>query len=114
MKKLIFFLIISLHPLQSISDELGIISLMYHRVGEGKYPSTNVSIEMFQQHLKAIEESGLKFIQPSKFKEHILKGKKFEQRYILLTVDDSFKSFYQNAWPILKEKKNSFYNFCQY
>ena len=37
-------------------------SLMYHRVGEGKYPSTNVSIEMFQQHLKAIEESGLKFI----------------------------------------------------
>ena len=46
---------------------------MYHRVGEGKYPSTNVSIEMFQQHLKAIKESGLKFIKPSKFKEHILK-----------------------------------------
>ena len=108
MKKLIIFLIIISYPFQSISEELGVISLMYHRVGEGKYPSTNVSIEMFQQHLKAIEESGLKFIEPSKFKKHILEGKKFEQRHILLTVDDSFKSFYQNAWPLLKEKKIPF------
>ena len=66
MKKIIIFLLITFYPMQSISDELGVISLMYHRVGEGKYPSTNVSIEMFQQHLKAIEESQLKFIEPSK------------------------------------------------
>ena len=71
MKKLIIFLIIISYPFQSISEELGVISLMYHRVGEGKYPSTNVSIEMFKQHLKAIEESGLKFIEPSKFKKLI-------------------------------------------
>ena len=111
MKKLIIFLIIITYPFQSISEELGVISLMYHRVGEGKYPSTNVSIEMFQQHLKAIEESGLKFIEPSKFKKHILEGKKFEQRHILLTVDDSFKSFYQNAGSFQKKKKFLYY-FC--
>ena len=108
MKKLLIFLFVSLYSFQSISDELGVISLMYHRVGEGKYPSTNVSVEMFQQHLNAIEESGLKFIEPLKFKEQVLNGKKFTERYILLTVDDSFKSFYQNAWPILKEKKIPF------
>lgn len=108
MKKLLIFLFVSLYSFQSISDELGVISLMYHRVGEGKYPSTNVSVEMFQQHLNAIEESGLKFIEPLKFKEQVLNGKKFTERYILLTVDDSFKSFYQNAWPILREKKIPF------
>ena len=77
MKKLFIFSFLLLYSFQSISDELGVISLMYHRVGEGKYPSTNVSVEMFKQHLKAIEESRLKFIEPSKFKKKILVGEKF-------------------------------------
>ena len=108
MKKIIILFFIILYPLHSFSDEPGIISLMYHRVGEGKYPSTNVSIEMFKQHLQAIEISGLTFIEPGQFKKQILEGKPFSKRYILLTVDDAFKSFYENAWPVLKEKKIPF------
>ena len=108
MKKIIILFFIMFYPLQSFSDEPGIISLMYHRVGEGKYPSTNVSTEMFKQHLQAIETSGLIFIEPAQFKNQILEGKPFSKRYILLTVDDAFKSFYQNAWPVLKEKKIPF------
>lgn len=108
MRKIIFIFLFSFIPLQSFSDEMGIISLMYHRVGEAKYPSTNVSVEMFQNHINEIEKSGMEFINPSIFKRKILKREKFEKRYILLTVDDSFKSFYENAWPILKEKKIPF------
>ena len=108
MKKIIILFFIMFYPLQSFSDEPGIISLMYHRVGEGKYPSTNVSTEMFKQHLQAIEISGLTFIEPGQFKNQILEGKPFSKRYILLTVDDAFKSFYENAWPVLKEKKIPF------
>ena len=33
-----------------------------------------------------------------------LRNKKI-QRKILLTIDDGFSSFYENAWPYLKEKK---------
>ena len=76
MKKLFIFLFLLLCSFQSISDEPGVISLMYHRVGEGKYPSTNVSVEMFKQHLKDIEESGLKFIEPSKFKKKNFRRRK--------------------------------------
>ena len=108
MKKFLILILILLYPLQSFSDEPGVISLMYHRVGEGKYPSTNVSTEMFIQHLQLIEKSGLQFIEPKQFKNQILEGKPFSQRYILLTVDDAFKSFYENAWPILKQKKIPF------
>jgi len=108
MKKIIIFIFITLFPLQSYSDEPGVISLMYHRVGEGKYPSTNVSVEMFNQHLQMIKESSLKYIEPEQFKNQILEGKPFNKRYILLTIDDAFKSFYENAWPLLKENKIPF------
>ena len=31
-----------------------------------------------------------------------------EERKILLTIDDGFLSFYENAWPILKKNKIPF------
>jgi len=108
MKKILVFIFIFFNSLASIADEPGVISIMYHRVGEGKYPSTNVSVEMFKQHLQLIEQSGLKFLEPKKFKQMILEGQSLKERSILLTVDDSFKSFYDNAWPILKEKNIPF------
>ena len=40
------------------------------------------------------------------FKENLSENKK--ERKILLTIDDGLLSFYQNAWPILKEKKIPF------
>ena len=111
MKKILTVLFLLHFTLPSFSDEPGVISLMYHRVGEGKYPSTNVSTEMFKEHLDAVKASGLSYIEPEKFKNQILEGKTFSKRFILLTVDDAFKSFYQNAWPILKENKIPFIMF---
>ena len=87
-------------------DDFGIISLMYHRFEENKYPSTNIKINDFVEHLKIIEENGIRFINPSNF-ENELKNNK-EQRKILLTIDDGFLSFYKNAWPILKKKQIPF------
>ena len=108
MKKFLVFTFIFLNSLQSFADEAGIISIMYHRVGEVKYPSTNVSLEMFNEHIQLIEASGLNYIKPKNFKEMILNKNSFKNRSILLTVDDAFKSFYDNAWPILKDKKIPF------
>ena len=79
---------------------------MYHRFDENKYPSTNIKVEVFKEHLKIIEDSKIKFINPKDF-ENELKNLK-QQRKILLTIDDGFLSFYENAWPILKEKKIPF------
>ena len=87
-------------------EDFGIISLMYHRFEENKYPSTNIKINDFKEHLKIIEENNIKFINPKDF-EYELKNTKL-QRKILLTIDDGFLSFYKNAWPILREKKIPF------
>ena len=87
-------------------DDFGIISLMYHRFEENKYPSTNIRIKDFKEHIKIIEQNNIKFINPNNF-ENELKENKL-QRKILLTIDDGFLSFYKNAWPLLKEKKIPF------
>jgi len=87
-------------------DDFGIISLMYHRFEENKYPSTNIKLKDFKEHLKIIQENKINFVNPKNF-ENDLTNKK-AQRKILLTIDDGYSSFYKNAWPILKEKKIPF------
>jgi peptidoglycan/xylan/chitin deacetylase (PgdA/CDA1 family) len=79
---------------------------MYHRFEENKYPSTNIKIQDFKSHLEIIKNNNIKFINPKNFENEIREHK--SQRKILLTIDDGFLSFYQNAWPILKERKIPF------
>ena len=111
-KFLISFLIVLIFlPTITVSDnkqivDYGLISLMYHRFEENKYPSTNIKIQDFKTHLNLIEENNIKFINPKDFSNEISNNKR--QRKVLLTIDDGFSSFYENAWPILKEKKIPF------
>ncbi|RPG94415.1 MAG: polysaccharide deacetylase [Candidatus Pelagibacter sp. TMED263] len=79
---------------------------MYHRFDEKKYPSTNIQLDVFKKQLKIIDNEGIQFIHPKNFEEDLSKNKK--ERKILLTIDDGLLSFYENAWPILKEKKIPF------
>ena len=83
---------------------------MYHRFDENKYPSTNIKINDFKKQIEIIQNNNIKFINPKNFDVALNKNKK--ERKILLTIDDAFSSFYENAWPILQKKKNSFYFIC--
>ena len=79
---------------------------MYHRFDENKYPSTNIKIEDFKKQLDIIEKQNIHFVNPKNFEYELVSNK--VKRKILLTIDDAFLSFYDNAWPILKEKKIPF------
>ena len=87
-------------------EDFGLISLMYHRFEENKYPSTNIRIHDFKKHIKILQENNIRFINPKNFENEIKNNKK--QRKILLTIDDGFSSFDQNAWPLLKKEKIPF------
>ena len=79
---------------------------MYHRFDENKYPSTNIQLDVFKKQLEIIKNEEIKFIHPKNFEKSLLENK--NERKILFTVDDGLLSFYQNAWPILKQKKIPF------
>ena len=87
-------------------DDFGIISIMYHRFEENKYPSTNIRMDDFNKHLEIIENERMIFVNPNDFENNLSKNQNV--RKILLTIDDGYLSFYENAWPILKEKKIPF------
>ena len=79
---------------------------MYHRFNEEKYPSTNIDMEIFKKQINLIQEEKISFINPNDFKLSFNTPKL--KKEILLTIDDGFTSFYQNAWPYLKNKKIPF------
>tara|TARA_Y100000766_G_scaffold280388_1_gene290147 strand:- start:116 stop:1156 length:1041 start_codon:yes stop_codon:yes gene_type:complete len=87
-------------------DDYGVVSIMYHRFNESKYPSTNIQLDVFKNQLEIIENENMQFIHPNDFGKKINQSKKV--RKVLLTIDDGLLSFYQNAWPILKAKKIPF------
>ena len=88
------------------SNDEGVLSIMYHRFNEFKYPSTNISMDVFKNHIELIIDANLSFYHPKKFEDEFDIPKK--DKKILLTIDDAFQSFYENAWPYLKEKKIPF------
>ena len=79
---------------------------MYHRFNESKYPSTNIQMDIFKQQIEIIEDSNYKFNNPNEF-EKMFSTPKIKKE-ILITIDDAFLSFYQEAWPFLKKNKIPF------
>jgi len=87
-------------------NEQGILSLMYHRFDENKYPSTNIKMDVFKKQIEIIKRNNFEFFDPKNFSEEFNKVK--TDKKILITIDDAFLSFYENAWPFLKENQIPF------
>jgi len=79
---------------------------MYHRFNENKYPSTNIKMDIFEEHMNVIKNSDFNLHNPNNFDEQFNKPKL--KKEILITIDDAFESFYTEAWPYLKENKIPF------
>ena len=79
---------------------------MYHRFNENKYPSTNIKMEIFKKQIEIIKKNNYEFYNPKRFDLDFNEPKL--NKKILITIDDAFSSFYENAWPFLKENKIPF------
>jgi len=79
---------------------------MYHRFNENKYPSTNIKMDIFHEQMQIIKSLNFDFYDPKLFLDNFKKPK--TKKKILITIDDGFKSFYNEAWPYLRENKIPF------
>ncbi len=92
--------------IKKYSNDEGILSIMYHRFDENKYPSTNIRMDVFENHIKLVKDQNYQFLNPNNFSKDFYTPK--TEKKILLTIDDGFASFYSNAWPYLKKNKIPF------
>ena len=57
------------------SDDNGVLSLMYHRFNENKYPSTNIRMNVFKDQMQIIKNLNYNFSDPNFFVSRFNKPK---------------------------------------
>jgi peptidoglycan/xylan/chitin deacetylase (PgdA/CDA1 family) len=80
------------------------VCFVYHRVGDHRYPSTNTSIKDFESHLSYLSKNSFKVLSYSDAIDY-LKSDGPTQKVAVITIDDGYRSFYKNGYPLLKKYK---------
>lgn len=80
------------------------VAFMYHRFGEDRYPSTSVNLEQFDAHLDHLEEAGYQVWPLARITEHLANGRTVPDRTVAITIDDAYRSVYDEAYPRLRER----------
>lgn len=83
--------------------------LMYHDVIDHRGPGSvwfDTTKEEFEQQMQTIESQGMVPISVKDLYDHLTKGKDVPEDAIVITFDDNYQGYYDNAYPILKK-----YNF---
>ena len=69
--------------------------IMYHRFGESRYPSTNVTIEQFESHLEFIRQGNYTVMPLIKIIEALKSGGEINDKTVAITIDDAYLSVYR-------------------
>ncbi|WP_163339448.1 polysaccharide deacetylase family protein [Desulfopila sp. IMCC35008] len=88
--------------MQSTSPHAAVF--MYHRFGEGKYPSTNIRIDQFEEQLRFIEENEFKVVPLEAIIHALDNGTILPDKAIAITIDDAYQSVYDVAYPRLQSR----------
>lgn len=84
--------------------------LCYHRFDDPKpkYKHTNISSKKFAEQLDTLKKDGYRFVPLSSVISALKAKKPIEDKTLVITVDDAYRSFYEHGFPILKERKIPF------
>ena len=85
-----------------------VVVFVYHRFGNSKYPSTNISVEDFENHLKYLSSNSYKILNFGEAVEYINDPEQpYSEKVACITIDDGFKSFKSNGMRLLKKYRYS-------
>jgi peptidoglycan/xylan/chitin deacetylase (PgdA/CDA1 family) len=95
---LLLFLITS----SAYADSQAVI-LIYHRVGDPRYPTTNVTSKDFSKQMQWLEEHNYHVLSLSDIVNAIRLKKPLPEHTVGISFHDAYRSVYDNAWPILNK-----------
>jgi len=106
MKGGMFFLILLLSGLlfgQVVEAEDSAVVFMYHRFGETQYPATNIRVDQFRQQMDYLRDGGFTVIPLAELMAFLSGSTELPSKAVVITVDDSYLSVYEVAYPLLLE-----------
>ncbi len=77
--------------------------LLYHRVGDPRYPSTNVSAEAFRDQMGWLRDHDFRVVTTEALERFLLRGEPLPERAVVIHFDDGYRSVFENALPVLRE-----------
>lgn len=81
-----------------------VVVLMYHHLSEKPMPQFPwiLSVDRFEDQMKLLKEEGFHVITMEQYRAFMLNNGSIPDNAVLLTFDDGYESFYEFAFPILK------------
>lgn len=102
MTRVLIILLLSLTHLSLLAWQQ-LNGFVYHRFGDERYPSTNIQLDQFEGHLKYLEENNYQSLTLSDALKRLKEDQSTNGKYVVLTIDDAYKSFYEKALPLLEK-----------
>jgi len=99
----IFFICLNISSSYASNIKNSAVVFMYHKFGVSKYPSTSVTIEQFDEHLKEFSKSKYSVKSVEFIIDTIINDGDLPENTIGISIDDADKSFYEVGWPKFKE-----------
>lgn len=101
--RVVFCLSVLVPVVRAQSDNSAVI-LMYHNVSAETPASTSVIPEKFFQHMQYLADNQYTVWPLFKTLQQLATGKAIPAKTVVLSFDDAYKSVYDHAFPLLKEK----------
>ncbi|MBN2964097.1 polysaccharide deacetylase family protein [Sulfurospirillum sp. T05] len=76
---------------------------VYHRFGDDRHPSTNIPTEKLREQFTYFKERGYKVVPLEDVVQRIHAKEAIPDTWVVLTIDDNYKSFYDNGLALFKE-----------
>lgn len=104
MKKIVIFIFAAILLLISYDARAGgVVVLIYHKIGNPKSPTTNVSIKRFKEQMEYLKTHHYSVIPLKEMISDLKRHQHLCKKGVVITIDDGYKSVYNNAFPILKK-----------
>lgn len=76
---------------------------VYHRFNDSRHPSTNTSNEDLRRDFDYLRNNGYKVVPLEALVKKTKAKEDIPDNWVVLTIDDNYKSFYEHGLPIFKE-----------
>ncbi|WP_161973833.1 polysaccharide deacetylase family protein [Hwanghaeella grinnelliae] len=79
------------------------VVIMYHRFGEDAYPTTSVTVEQLDEHIRELQSGSYAVMPLAEMIAALRAGRPLPDRAVAITIDDAYRSVYDVAWPKFRD-----------